>query len=102
MVIFFCLDLGRYIRTFSFEILNKQLTKEMKRKKIGFGRKHIVVENGGIHVLGVLRSYRQTSPSKRSRNYRPNLVSPEKNMDLDRDKIAVQAHERYQIEWIRP
>jgi hypothetical protein len=98
------LGIGRFgeFSTFSFEILNNQLTGEMKRKKTIYGNEHIFAEYGGIRVLGVLRTYMPTNPGKRSLKYRLDLVSPEKDVDLDLDRIAEQARERYQIKAARP
>ena len=80
-----------------FETLNNQLLGEMKRKKIGFEREQISAEYGGIVVLGVLRTYKPTSPGKRSLKYQLDLVSVEKDTDIDFDRIADSASERYQI-----
>jgi len=94
------LGLGKFgeFSTFSFEILNSQLSGEMKRKKIDYSREHIFAEHAGISVLGLLRTYGPTNPGKRSLKYRLDLVSPEKDVDIDLDRIADRARERYQIE----
>jgi hypothetical protein len=98
------LGIGRFgeFSTFTFEIVNNQLIGEMKRKKIVYGEEHIFAEYGGIRVLGVLRTYEPTNPGKRSLKYRLDLVSPEKDVDIDLDRIAEQARERYQIKAARP
>jgi len=94
------LGLGKFgeFSTFSFEILNSQLSGEMKRKKIDYSSEHIFAEHAGISVLGLLRTYGPTNPGKRSLKYRLDLVSPEKDVDIDLDRIADRARERYQIE----
>jgi hypothetical protein len=94
------LGIGKFgeFATLTFEFLNNQLIGEMKRKKVGFGTDHIFAEQGSIKVLGVLRTYRPTSPGKRSLKYRLDLVSPEKDVDIDLDQIADRAKERYQIQ----
>lgn len=93
------LGIGKFgeFSTFSFEMLNNRLIGEMKRKKIDYGREHIFAEHGGITVLGVLRTYRTTNPGKRSLKYRLYLVSHEKDVDIDLDRIADRARERYKI-----
>jgi hypothetical protein len=98
------LGIGRFgeFSTFTFEILNNQLIGEMKRKKIVYGEEHIFAEYGGIGVLGVLRTYMPTNPGKRSLKYRLDLVSPEKDIAINLDRIAEQARERYQIKATRP
>ena len=98
------LGIGRFgeFSTFSFEILNNQLSAELKRKKIDYSKEHIFAEHAGINVLGLLRTYGPTNPGKRSLKYRLDLVSAEKDVDIDLDHIAVRARERYQIETTQP
>ena len=78
-------------------MLNNQLSGEMKRKKIDYRREHIFAEYAGSSVLGLLRTYGPTNPGKRSLKYRLDLVSAEKDVDIDLDHIADRARERYQI-----
>jgi hypothetical protein len=87
--------------TISFEILNSQLMGEIKRKKASFGKEHIFAETGDIKVLAVLRTYESTSPGRRSKKYRLDLISPEKDVQLDLDEIAERACERYHLNLIR-
>lgn len=93
------LGIGKFgeFSTFTFESLNNQLIGEMKRKKIDYGKEHVFAEHGGIKALGVLRTYNPTNPGKRSLAYQLDLVSPEKDVGIDLDRIAKIAHERYQI-----
>ena len=95
----FILGIGRFgeFSTFTFEILNNQLSAEMKRKNIEHSEEHIFAEHDGISVMGLLRTYGPTNPGKRSLKYRLDLVSAEKDVDVDRDGIAERARERYQI-----
>jgi hypothetical protein len=74
----------------------------MKRKKIVYGEEHIYAEHGGIRVPGVLGTYKPTNPGKRSLKYRLDLVAPEKDVDINLDRIAEQARERNQIKAARP
>ena len=94
------LGIGKFgeFSTFSFEMLNNQLIGEMKRKKIDYGREHIFAEHDGVSVLGVLRIYGPTNPGKRSLKYGLDLVSPEKDIDIDLGRIENRARERYRIE----
>jgi hypothetical protein len=78
-------------------MLSKQLTGEMKRKKVSYGKEHIFAEYGGVSALGVLRTYSPTSPGSRSSKYRLDLISPEKDVNIDLNGITVRARERYQI-----
>jgi hypothetical protein len=93
------LGIGKFgeFSTFTFESLNNQLIGEMKRKKIDYGKEHVFAEHCGIKALGVLRTYNPTNPGKRSLTYQLDLVSPEKDVGIDLDRIAKIAHERYQI-----
>jgi hypothetical protein len=84
--------------TFSLEILNSQLIGEMKRKKTSFGKEHIFAETDDMRVLGVLRTYESTSPGRRSKKYRLELVSPEKDVHINLEKIAQRARERYHLD----
>ena len=79
-------------------MLSNQLSGEMKRKKIEYGTEHIFAEHEGISVLGLLRTYSPTNPGKRSLKYRLDLVSAEKDVDIDLERIADRARKRYQIE----
>ena len=94
------LGIGKFgeFSTFSFEILNNQLSAEMKRKKIDYSKEHIFAEHDGINVLGLLRTYGPTNPGKRSLKNRLDLVSAEKDVDINLERVADRARERYQIE----
>jgi hypothetical protein len=94
------LGIGRFgeFSTFTFERLNNQLMGELKRKNLDYGREHIFANYAGISALGILRTYAPTNPGKRSLKYRLDLVSPEKDLDLDLNMIAERAKKRYRIE----
>jgi hypothetical protein len=94
------LGIGKFgeFSTFSFEILNNQLSGEMKRKKVDYSKEHIFAEHDGVTVLGLLRTYGPTNPGKRSLKNRLDLVAAEKDVDIDLERIADRARERYQIE----
>ena len=70
----------------------------MKRKKVSYGQEHIFAEYGGVSALGVLRTYRSTSPGSRSSKYRLDLISSQKDVKIDLDRVAARARERYQIQ----
>lgn len=93
------LGIGKFgeFSTFTFEILNNQLSSEIKRKKVPYGREYIFTRHDGRSILGVLRTYKPTNPGKRSLKYRLDLVSPEKDVNIDLDLIAEKARERYMI-----
>jgi hypothetical protein len=93
------LGLGKFgeFGTLTFEMLSKQLIREMKRKKVSYGREHIFAKYGGVSALGVLRTYSPTSPGSRSPKYRLDLISPEKDVNIDLNRIAARARKRYQI-----
>jgi hypothetical protein len=97
------LGIGKFgeFSTFTFERLNPQLIGELKRKKIDYGKEHIFAEHEDVQVLGVLRTYESANPGKRSLKYRLDLISPEKDVGIDRERIAKRACARYHIEVAR-
>ncbi|BBO66120.1 hypothetical protein DSCA_00500 [Desulfosarcina alkanivorans] len=94
------LGIGRFgeFSTFTFERLNKQLMGELKRKKIEYGEEHVFAEYAGVRALGILRTYAPTNPGKRSMKYRLDVLSPEKDLNIDLNVIAECAKERYRID----
>jgi len=69
--------------TFSFESLNKQLTSELKRKKMIVKPEDIFAQCENIPILGIIRIYRKTNPGKRSVKYALHIVSPEEDIGLN-------------------
>jgi hypothetical protein len=94
------LGIGRFgeFSTFTFERVNKQLLGELKRKGIEFTNGHIFAEHADIQVMGILRTYSQTNPGRRSLKYRLDVLSPEKDLGLDLKAIADVAKKRYRID----
>jgi hypothetical protein len=64
---------------------------------INLDREQIFAKYGGVSALGVLRTYSPTSPGSRSSKYRLDLISPEKDVNIDLNRIAARARERYHI-----
>jgi hypothetical protein len=93
------LGIGKFgeFSTFTFETPNNQLIGEMKRKKMQYTAEHVFAEYNGVKALGVLRTYAPTNPGKRSLKYRLDLVSAEKDVGIDLDRISAQARRRYRI-----
>ena len=93
------LGIGRFgeFSTVSFEILNNKLLGEMRRKKVAHGEEHIFATHDGNDILGVLRTYSPTNPGKRSQKYQLDLIAPKRDLDLDLERIASQARERYWV-----
>ena len=94
------LGTGRFgeFSTVTFEILNNKLLGEMRRKKMEPGAEHIFATHNGNDILGVLRTYSPTNPGKRSQIYQLDLIAPQKDLDLDLERIAERAQERYGLE----
>lgn len=94
------LGLGRFgeFSTLTFESLNAQLTGELKRKNVDCGDEHIFADYGGVKAVCVLRTYAPTNPGKRSTIYRLDLITPQKDVAIDLERIAKNACEHYQIE----
>ncbi|MGD8242046.1 MAG: hypothetical protein PVF59_04425 [Desulfobacterales bacterium] len=94
------LGIGRFgeFSTLTFEQLSAQLSGELKRKHIDCGAEHVFAEYGGVKAVCVLRTYAPTNPGKRSPKYRLDLISHQKDVSIDLDRIAQVARKRYQIE----
>ena len=98
------LGIGKFgeFSTFTLERISNQLLGELKRKKIDYGPEHIFAEHEGTQALGLLRTYDPTNPGKRSKKYRVDILSPEKDLGLDLADISEQAIKRYCIDPDRP
>jgi len=94
------LGIGKFgeFSTLTFERLNAQLLGELKRKHVDHSDEHVFAEHADVKAVGVLRTYEATNPGKRSLKYRLELVSPQKDLGIDVDRISERAHERYHIE----
>ena len=97
------LGIGKFgeFSTITFEMLDGQLTAELKRKEIEPSEDHVFAEYGGVKALGVLRTYEPTNPGKRSLKYDLDLIAPQKDVGLDLDHIYKQARRRYRIKKVR-
>ena len=93
------LGIGRFgeFSTVTFEILDNKLLGEMRRKKVAPGEEHIFATHDGNDILGVLRTYSPTNPGKRSQKYQLDLIAPKRDLELDLDRIADHARERYWV-----
>lgn len=91
------LGIGKFgeFSTLTFEMLNNKLRGEIKRKKVHLNNDFIFAEHAGVEVVGVLRTFSATNPGKRSTNYHFDLLSPQKDLTIDLDRIMVRAMERY-------
>ncbi|THB75826.1 MAG: hypothetical protein D6B25_11000 [Desulfobulbaceae bacterium] len=69
--------------TFTFEAYNKQLSSEIKRKKISFCEDDWFAIHQGIPIYGILRIYARTNPGKRSKQYSMHVISPEDDIGLN-------------------
>lgn len=92
------LGIGKFgeFATFSFEMLNKRLTSEFKRKSQVFRDEDIFAEQDGAPVFGIIRIYTITNPGRRSSQYQLHILSPQEDLEIDVDqaRIAAQAHYR--------
>lgn len=69
--------------TVTFEAYNKQLSSEIKRKKISFCLDDRFAIHRGVPIFGILRIYNRTNPGKRSKQYTMHVISPEDDFGLD-------------------
>jgi hypothetical protein len=92
------LGVGRFgeFSTFTFEIVDNKLIGELKRKDVAAGREHIFATHDGNDVIGVMRTYSPTNPGKRSQTYQLDLINPQKDLELDLERIGDQARARYE------
>jgi hypothetical protein len=92
------LGIGKFgeFATFSFEMLNKRLTSELKRKNQAFKDEDIFAEQNGAPIFGIIRVYNMTNPGKRSIKYQLHILSPEEDLEIDvgQAKTTAQAHYR--------
>jgi hypothetical protein len=90
------LGIGKFgeFATFSFEMLNKQLASEVKRKNQPLRDEDIFAEQDQTPIFGIIRIYQPTNPGKRSQKYQMNILSPSEDLGIDvgQAKITAQAH----------
>jgi hypothetical protein len=90
------LGIGKFgeFATFSFEMLNKRLASELKRKNQTYKEEDIFAEHTDSPIFGILRVYNITNPGKRSAKYQLHILSPEEDLDIDvaKAKTTAQAH----------
>jgi hypothetical protein len=83
--------------TFTLEEATKSLLQETKTKKEEFSEGEIFADYEGLTVVGVLRFYFSRTPGKRSLRNATKLISPERDLGLDLEKIEKEAKKRYHI-----
>jgi len=90
------LGIGKFgeFATFSFEMLNKRLSSELKRKNQTFKDEDVFAEQNDSPIFGVLRVYNMTNPGKRSVKYQLHILSPGEDLEIDvaTVKTTAQAH----------
>jgi hypothetical protein len=93
------LGIGKFgeFATFTLERLGKRTVNELRRKGHDPDQVEVMAETDNIRVLGLLRTYSQTNPGKRSPQYDLYVVSPRKDLELDTVAIENEARERYSI-----
>jgi hypothetical protein len=93
------LGIGKFgeFATFTLEQANKSLFGELKRKKQDFASEDIFATYENIEVLGILRIYSPTNPGKRLLRYSLHIVSPEKDLDLNINRLKKEAQKRYHL-----
>ena len=98
------LGIGKFgeFATITFEVVNKSLVAEIKRKQQSFSEEEIFATLGDVQVLGILRIYAATNPGKRSMRYDLHILSPSKYLDLDLELLRKRAWERYKITKLLP
>lgn len=84
--------------TFTLEEAASELLHEIEVGRSQFGRDEIVADYDGFQVVAVLRIYPRTNPGARlKKGISTALVSPEKDLNLDLERITAEARRRYQV-----
>jgi hypothetical protein len=93
------LGIGKFgeFATLTLEEATRQLMDELRRKKQEFKSEDRCAEYAGLSFVMILRIYAPTNPGKRSRNHVLRVISPRKDLGLDRDQIEKEARKRYHI-----
>jgi hypothetical protein len=93
------LGIGKFgeFATLSFEMVNKALIGELKRKNQSYADDDIIAQEADCEVLAILRIYSRTNPGKRSQRYALQIISPTKHLELDLQKIKAAAKKRYHL-----
>ena len=81
--------------TFSFEQINQTRIRELNRKHQTYTSEDIFAEYKDICILGILRIYSPTKIGKRPQKYSLHIVSPEKDIGLNMDRLRQDAQKRY-------
>lgn len=83
--------------TFTLEKITQQLLKETHGEKTEFSSDEILAEYREDRIVGVLRVYPKTTPGKRLHATATYLLSHEKDLNIDLERITQEAKERYGI-----
>ena len=94
------LGIGQFgeFATITFEVATTDLLEELREKHIAFGESEVFAMCDDRPVLGVIRIYPRTSPGARSRGVHLMLISPQRDLGLDVNKILRAAQKRYTLE----
>lgn len=90
------LGIGKFgeFATFSFELLNRRLAAELKRKNQTFREEDMFAEQNGTPILGIIRIYNATNLGRRSLDYNVHVLAPAEDVDIDVNhaRVVAQAH----------
>jgi hypothetical protein len=93
------LGIGKFgeFATLTLEKTSKPLMDELRRKKQEVKPEDLCAEHADSSFVLILRVYSPTNPGKRSRNHLLRLISPQKDLGLDPQRIENEARKRYHI-----
>ena len=84
--------------TFTLEQATSELSNEMDTGRSQFSQDEIVADYYDNQVVAVLRIYPRTNPGARlKKGITTQLISPEKDLDLDLQAITTEAKKRYKL-----
>ncbi len=91
------LGIGKFgeFATFSFEMIDKRLASEIKRKAQSYRNEDVFAEQDGTPILGIIRIYNVTNPGRRSPKYQLHVLSPREDLDIDVGQAKTAAENHY-------
>lgn len=82
----------------TLEDATSELLNELGGERTSFAPDELVADYSGHQVVAVLRLYPRTNPGARlKKGVQTTLISPEKDLEIDVEPIAVEARKRYNL-----
>lgn len=86
------------LATFTLEQATNELLHEIDPGRTHFNPDEIIADYYGNQIVAVLRTYPRTNPGARLRKgVTTGLISPEKDLGVDLERVTTEAKKRYQL-----